>query len=110
MKFKEKLTEKGFTAEQVQTITELMSGEFIPKSRFDEVNEENKTLKGTIDERDKQLDELKKTSGDNEALKKSIEKLQADNKALSERHAKEMRELKIDNAVKTALTAHNYAQ
>ncbi|MBR6400049.1 MAG: phage scaffolding protein [Firmicutes bacterium] len=105
MKFKEQLTAKGFTEEQIQAVSEAIKGEFIPKSRFDEVNEENKALKGTIGERDKQLDELKKTSGDNETLKKSIEKLQADNKALSEQHAKEMRELKIDNAVKTALTA-----
>jgi predicted nuclease with TOPRIM domain len=105
MKFKEKLTEKGFTAEQVQTITELMSGEFIPKSRFDEVNEENKTLKGTIGERDKQLEELKKVGGDNAALKEKIESLQAENKSLSEQHAKELRDLKVDNAITTALTA-----
>ena len=105
MKFKEKLTEKGFTAEQVQTITELMSGEFIPKERFDEVNEENKTLKGTIGERDKQLEELKKVGGDNAVLKEKIESLQAENKSLSEQHAKELRDLKVDNAIITALTA-----
>ena len=105
MKFKEKLKEKGFTEEQLKDISEAISGEFIPKARFDEVNEENKALKATVGERDKQLEELKKTSGDNEELKKSIEKLQSDNKALSKKHEAEMRALKLDNAVKTSLTA-----
>ncbi|MBQ8940579.1 MAG: phage scaffolding protein [Firmicutes bacterium] len=105
MKFKEDLLAKGFTVEQAKTVIDIINGEFIPKSRFDEVNEENKTLKGTIGERDKQLEELKKVGGDNAALKEKIESLQAENKSLSEQHAKELRDLKVDNAITTALTA-----
>ncbi len=105
MKFKEKLTEKGFTEEQIQAVSEAIKGEFIPKERFDEVNGENKTLKTTVEERDKQLEELKKVGGDNAALKEKIESLQAENKSLSEQHAKELRDLKVDNAITTALTA-----
>ena len=105
MKFKEDLLAKGFTEEQAKTVVDIINGEFIPKSRFDEVNEENKALKGTIGERDKQLEELKKVGGDNAALKEKIESLQAENKSLSEQHAKELRDLKVDNAITTALTA-----
>ena len=37
---------------------------FIPKGRFDEVNEEKKSLDKTLKERDKQLETLKKSTGE----------------------------------------------
>ena len=43
-------------------------GEFIPKSRFDEVNNQVKDHKNQIAERDKQLEELKKFAKGNEEL------------------------------------------
>lgn len=76
---------------------------YIPKTRFNEVNEENKSLKATIDERDKQLTELKKASGDSEALKKKIEELEAANSEQKIAHEAEMNKLKLDNAVDSAL-------
>lgn len=78
---------------------------FIPKSRFNEVNEENKTLKQTVSDRDKQLDDLKKSSGDSAELKKQIEALQKQNADDKAAHEKEMAQLKLDNAVENALTA-----
>lgn len=78
---------------------------FTPKSRFNEVNEENKTLKQTVSDRDKQLDDLKKSSGDSAELKKQIEALQKQNSEEKAAHEKEMAQLKLDNAVETALTA-----
>ena len=76
---------------------------YIPKARFDEVNEEKKKAESTIAERDKQLETLKNSTGDVEAMKQQIATLQADNKAKDEAHQAEIKQLKIDNAVESAL-------
>lgn len=76
---------------------------FIPKARFDEVNNENKTLKLDLRDRDGQLETLKNSTGNVEEMKKQIETLQNDNKAKDEAHANEIKQLKIDHAVEAAL-------
>lgn len=76
---------------------------YIPKSRFNEVNEENKSLKATIAERDTQLSELKKSNGDNEELKKQIAALEAANAEQKTAHVAEMNRLRLDNAIETEL-------
>lgn len=78
--------------------------DYIPRSRMNEVNEENKTLKKSVADRDKQLDELKKSSGDNAELKKQIEALQQQNAEQQKAHETELKQLKLDNAIDTALT------
>lgn len=87
---------------EAASMEELKS--FIPKTRFDEVNNENKTLKSGIAERDEQLETLKNSTGDVDALKQQIATLQADNKAKDDAHAAEIKQLKIDAAVDAALT------
>lgn len=77
---------------------------YIPKARFDEVNNEKKKLELDVRDRDGQLETLKNSTGDVEAMKKQIETLQADNKAKDEAHAAEIKQLKIDSAIETALT------
>ena len=80
---KEDLIQLGLTEEQAEKVVKLHSEEldvsFVPKSRFNEVNEENKSLKQTVSERDKQLEDLSKTAGDSEELKKQIETLKTAN-------------------------------
>ena len=51
---KEKLMEWGLTEEQATRLWKL-NGSFVTKSRFNEVNEENKTLKAQVSERDGRL-------------------------------------------------------
>ena len=77
---------------------------FIPKARFDEVNNEKKKLELDVRDRDSQLETLKNSTGDVEALKKQITDLQADNKKKDEEHAAEVRQLKIDAAIDAALS------
>ncbi len=77
---------------------------FIPKVKFDEVSEENKTLKQSVSDRDKQLEDLKKSSGDNAALQQQISDLQEQNSQQQKAHEKEMAKLKLDNAVELALS------
>lgn len=100
---KEKLIEMGLTEEQASNVMKELDGNYIPKSRFNEVNTELKQAKDQVKERDSQLEELKKTAGDSEELKKQIETLQNDNKAKDDAHAAEIKQLKIDAAVDKAL-------
>ena len=78
---------------------------YIPKTRFDEVNNEKKQLELDVKERDTQLETLKNSTGDAEALRNQIAQLQSDNKAKDEAHAAEIKQLKIDSAVDAALVA-----
>lgn len=102
---KEELIAMGLTEEQAKKVMDSLDGNFVTKARFNEVNEENKTLKKSVSDRDKQLDDLKKSSGDNAELKKQIETLQQQNADQKKAHEAELNQLKLDNAIDTALTA-----
>lgn len=103
---KELLKAQGLTEAQITAIVQGVEGHYtgwVPKARFDEVNEAKKQAEAAIAERDKQLAELKKSAGDNEALKKQIEELQAANKKDAEEHQAKLDELRVSTAVKLAL-------
>lgn len=102
---KEDLIAMGLTEEQAKKVMDSLDGNFVTKTRFNEVNEENKTLKKSVSDRDKQLEDLKKSSGDNEELKKQIETLQQENATQKKAHEAEMTQLRLDNAIDAALTA-----
>lgn len=76
---------------------------YIPKSRFDEINNEKKKLETDVKYRDKQLDDLKKSSGNNEELRKQIEQLQKDNKDKDDKYALDIKNMKINIAIDKAL-------
>ena len=57
-----------------------------------------------VRDRDGQLETLKTSTGDVEGMKKQIETLQADNKAKDEAHAAEIKQMKIDAAVDSAIS------
>ena len=88
---KEDLIAMGLTEEQAKKVMDSLDGNYVTKTRFNEVNEENKTLK--------------KSSGDNEELKKQIETLQQENANQKKAHEAEMTQLRLDNAIDAALTA-----
>lgn len=102
---KEDLIAMGLTEDQAKKVMDSLDGNFVTKTRFNEVNEENKTLKQSVADRDKQLEDLKKSSGDNAELKKQIETLQQQNADQKKAHDAEMAQLKLDNAIDAALTA-----
>lgn len=86
----------GLTEEQAAECEKAVNEaykDFIPKVRFDEVNNEKKRLENEIKDRDKQLEDLKKEIGDNEDLKQKVEQLQKDNDLI-----------KRDAAIEKALT------
>ena len=102
---KDDLIAMGLTEEQAKKVMDSLDGNYVTKTRFNEVNEENKTLKKSVSDRDKQLEDLKKSSGDNEELKKQIETLQQENANQKKAHDAEMTQLRLDNAIDAALTA-----
>lgn len=102
---KEDLIAIGLTEEQAKKVMDSLDGNFVTKARFNEINEENKTLKQSVADRDKQLEDLKKSSGDNAELKKQIETLQQQNADQQKAHDAEVAQLKLDNAIDASLTA-----
>lgn len=103
---KEQFIALGLTDEQATKAAAASTEElktYIPKHRFDEVSEENKTLKATVKENATQLETLKTSAGDNEALKTQIATLQADNTAKDKKYQDDLKDLKITNAVKLAI-------
>ncbi|QOS98119.1 phage scaffolding protein [Brevibacterium sp. JNUCC-42] len=104
---KKLLQELGLSEEHIEKITggveENYKG-YVPKHRFDEINDTKKELEGQIKDRDKQLTELKKSAGDNEDLKKQIEDLQGENKTKDEQYQTKIKDMQVSTAIKLALT------
>ena len=84
---------------------------FIPKSRFDEVNNAKNIAESLVKERDSQLETLKNSTGDVDSLKKQIADLQEENKTKDEAHAAEIRKLQrdaVDTELLTGVNAKNH--
>ena len=107
MNQEELFAELGIAADKKEAakkaLTAFLDGAYVPKSRFNDVNEEKKTLTATVADRDKQLETLKKSTGDLDALKNQIKSLQDANKKAQEEADAKMKELRINNAIKLAI-------
>lgn len=108
---KEDLIAMGLTEEQANKVleayTESLKG-FIPKARFDEVNDAKKDLEQQLKDRDKQLDDLSKKVKDNEELSKQIKDLQDANKATRDQYEAKINDMKIEAAIRDKLTDTKY--
>ncbi len=74
------------------------------KAKAKDLQTQLDTANNMIKERDKQLEDLKNSPDNPEELKKQIQKLQDENKAAKEAHEKEMKDLKVANALEKALS------
>ncbi len=74
------------------------------KAKAKDLQSQLDTANNTIKERDTQLEQLKNSPDNPETLKQQIQQLQDDNKAAKEAHEKELKELKVSNALEKALT------
>ena len=110
---KEEIVALGVDEELAQKVADASAEElkgFIPKSRFDEVNEAKKNAEALVKERDAQLETLKASTGNAEALQKQIADLQEANKAAEkeyEANLKKVRRESIDNQLLTEANAKN---
>jgi hypothetical protein len=101
---KEDFLKLGLTEEQATKAAEASAEElkgFIPKSRFDEVNEVKKRLEEDLKKRDQQLEELKKLNP--EKLQEEINRLQEKNKQTQKQYEEELSKIKLENAIEKAL-------
>lgn len=107
---KEDLLNLGLLEEQAEKVlsanAEQLKG-FIPKSRFDEVNNTKKQLEKDLKDRDVQLENLKNSSGDLETMKQTIENLQRDNKVAKDNFEAELAKFKLESAIDTTLLSSN---
>ncbi|MBM7111617.1 Phage minor structural protein GP20 [Brevibacillus laterosporus] len=96
----------GLSDEQITKIVGSVEEKYkgyVPKHRFDEVNEAKKQLETDLKDRDKQLTELKKSVGGNEELKKQIETLQNENKTKDEQYHEKIKDMQVSTAIKLAI-------
>lgn len=78
-------------------------GNFIPKSRFNEVNEARKELDKKLKEKDEQLTEISKKYSENQDLVKEIEDLKASNAKAIEEYEAKLKANEFNYALDTAL-------
>lgn len=90
-------------AKIIEAHNDSINGNYIPKSRFDEVNNALKQSKTALTERDKQIENLKAFEGDNEALKTKVSELQAANEQAQVKYAKEMETMRKTTALRSML-------
>lgn len=104
---KEELIKLGLTEELAEKVATASAEElktYIPKSRFDEVNEAKKTAEENVKTRDKQISDLKKATGDNEELKQKFEDLQKENKQASKDYEAKIKQMERDSIDKELLS------
>lgn len=87
----------------VHKVKDFLDGDYVTKTRFNEVNESKKALSEQIADRDKQLTGLKKNAGDNQELKKQIEALQKANNEQKAAFDAQTKALRMDTAIKLAV-------
>lgn len=80
-------------------IAVVSDGNWIPKSKFDEINEQKKAYKQQVDELSASLEDMKKSAAGNEELSKKLEDM---TKQLAAKDA-EMRNIIMSNAIEKAL-------
>ena len=73
------------------------------KSDYEDIKTQLETANNTIKERDTQLKTLKDSVGDNETLKAQITDLENKNKEYAEKYSNELKELKLNSAIKLAI-------
>lgn len=102
---KEKLIELGLdeeTAKKVEKESENELADYVPRAQFDIVVKERDAANETIKERDGQLEKLKGVNV--EELQNQITNLQNENKQKDEDYAKEIKQLRVNNAIESELT------
>lgn len=104
---KELLKAQGLSDVQIVAIVggvETNYRSWVPEHRFKEVNDAKKKAEEDLKERDKQLETISKSAGDNKVLQDQIAQLQTVNRAASDRYEADLKDLRLNTAVKLALS------
>lgn len=103
---KEDFIKLGFTEEQAIRASEASQNElktFVSKTDFDEITKVKLKLEEDIKQRDEQIEDIKKSTGIAEELQAKITELQAENKAKDTEYQTQIRDLKINSAIKSTV-------
>jgi hypothetical protein len=79
-------------------------GEWLPKDKFNTVNDDNKELKKQLKDRDDQLKDLGEKAKGNDDLTKQIEDLKADNKKVADEYQAQLDKQAFDHTLEKSLT------
>lgn len=81
-----------------------LATDFITKSKFNEVNEAKKVSDKALEEANKTLEDLKKNANLTDEYKHQIEELKTANSKAQEEFQTQLKQIKLDTAIDTALT------
>lgn len=98
------LADETKKSKAVEDLKKIINDNYVEKAKFNEATTAKNNLETQIRERDKQLETLKKTTGDKEKLESTIKQLQEENKASKTKYEQDLKNLRIDSAVKLKLT------
>lgn len=103
----EELIELGLEDELAEKVMdvhkETLKDDYIPMSRFNEVNEEKKDLKEQLSDRDTQLSELKTKATGNEELTSKIAELESLNNETKKDYEDRIKNLRKETSIELAL-------
>lgn len=109
---KEKLIKLGLTKEQAGEIMVIYTKDlksYIPKKRFDEVNDSKKGLEKQIKDKNEQLKSLEEKVKSNEEAEKIIKKLQQDNELAMKSYEAKIKDMTIISAIQSKLVNVKYS-
>lgn len=87
-----------------QKIAIVSNGEWFPKDKFNQANEDNKDLKQQLKDRDTQLDHLKIKAKGNDDLQQEIDTLKQTNQTTTTEYEDKLKKQAFDFALEKAIT------
>ncbi|GAA0735668.1 phage scaffolding protein [Clostridium oceanicum] len=88
-------------------LEDVSGGNYIPKQRFEQVNEQAKEYRKQVGERDTQISKLKEEYKDVDGLKDKVTELETANKNQKETYEKQLNDIAFNNALEKSLGFFN---
>ena len=90
-----------------QDLQDVSEGKYVPKDRFDQVNNQVKEYKKQVSDRDTQISNLKEEFKDVDGLKDKVDQLTRDNAKQKEDYENQIKTINFNNALKASLSSYN---
>lgn len=95
--------EEGLAKKAADASAKELEG-YVSKEKYDEAEQKSSQLEASVKNYETQLETLKTAAGDNATLKQQIADLQTQNQQKEEEYQKELKNLKLTNAIKMAIS------
>ena len=100
---KEELKALGLNDEQIEKVVEDYGKNYVPKSQFNQKNEELKQAKESLTTMQSDIEALKKDNADNAELSKQIDELNAAQLKREEEYTAQIQKMELDGIVERTL-------